>query len=542
MRARRPVIAVVAALVVALAAIWSGAAGRGGARPTADVVVHDGGPGTPFDRRLLGTNLPAWVGPAQLADPAFVAATIASGATVIRMPGGSWSDGYDWLACENGAPGCIADDAARPLDYVGFLDATGAAGMWTMNVNATAQAAAALVAYFNGAVDDERPIGVDRDGVDWQTVGTWARLRAEHGHPEPAEVRLWEIGNEVWGAKSTAVGGCAAFGWEDAWTCDGTLYVDGDAAHDGFLATRAAMRAVDPAIAVGAVGIIGQAGWGNWGNEVLDGTAGQLDFYVVHHYGFDRRPTPIEVLGAPLDSWAADAEEVLGAVDAANPGAGVPVAVTEYNLVSFQDLDDEALMTRGVNALYIADTIGQMAEHGIAMGNQWNLINGRAQNGTDYGMLDAGSRAAPQYAGLALWQYAGDTVVPVDGGDEALGAYATTVAGDVVVVAINRSVVPRRVRLAADSIPAGAAVDVAVTSMRAPTLMSTELVADAPSVQGATEGGGAALPSPAVNVPAPMTDVGVVAAPLQLELAPYSITVIRLAARVTDAPRCYGHR
>src|SRR4051812_17583307 len=50
------------------------------------IVVHDGGPGEPFDHRLLGTNLPAWVGPARLADPAFVAATIASGATVIRMP------------------------------------------------------------------------------------------------------------------------------------------------------------------------------------------------------------------------------------------------------------------------------------------------------------------------------------------------------------------------------------------------------------------------------------------------------------------------
>ena len=135
--------------------------------------------------------------------------------------------------------------------------------------------------------------------------------------------------------------------------------------------------------------------------------------------------------------------------------------------------------------------------------------------GERHGLRDArrGSRAAPQYAGLALWQYAGDTIVPVDGGDEALGAYATTVAGDVVVVAINRSVVPRRVRLARPiRSPPARAVEVAVTSMRTPTLMSTELVADAPSVQGATVRGGAAAALPAVNVPAPMTDVGVVAA------------------------------
>ncbi len=529
MRARRPVIAVAVALVVALAAIWSGGPGRGGGRRTADVVVHDTGPGTPFDRRLLGTNLPAWVGPAQLTDPAFVAATVASGATVIRMPGGSWADGYDWLACEKHEPGCRWDGAVRPQDYVGFLEATGAAGMWTVNVNATAQSAAALVAYFNGTVDDDRPIGVDRDGVDWQTVGTWARLRAAHGHPQPAGVALWEIGNEVWGAKPSAIGPCAAFGWEDAWTCDGTLYVDGDESHDGFLATRAAMRAVDPAIAVGAVGNIGQGAWSNWGNEVLDGTAGRLDFYVVHHYGFGTRPTAVQALAAPQGSWAADAAEVRGAVAAANPGGAVPIAVTEYNLVAFQDLDDAALMTRGVNALYIADTIGQLAAHGIAMGNQWNLINGRADNGTDYGMLDATSRAAPQYAGLALWQHAGQTIVPADGADEGLGVYATTTsAGDVVVLAVNRSVVPRRVRLAADSIAPGTPVDVAVTSMRAPTLLATELVAEAPSVQGAAVVGGSPLPSPAANVPAPLTELGTVDAPVQVELAAYSITVLRL--------------
>ena len=38
-------------------------------------------------------------------------------------------------------------------------------------MNGTAQEAAALVAFFNGDVDDSRTIGPDRNGRDWGTVG-----------------------------------------------------------------------------------------------------------------------------------------------------------------------------------------------------------------------------------------------------------------------------------------------------------------------------------------------------------------------------------
>ena len=67
----------------------------------------------PLDRRLFGTNVPAWLGPERLADPKFQAATTALGTTLLRFPGGSWSNGYDWLACERGVePDCFATWAA----------------------------------------------------------------------------------------------------------------------------------------------------------------------------------------------------------------------------------------------------------------------------------------------------------------------------------------------------------------------------------------------------------------------------------------------
>ena len=379
--------------------------------PTEIVIAADA-PGQVLDHRLLGTNLPAWVGPDRLVDPEFQRATIESGTTLLRMPGGSWSNAYDWHGCEIGdGSTCAWTWAARPSDFATFLRATGIAGMWTVSINQTPQSAAAAVAYFNGDVNDETSIGVDRDGVDWESVGTWAQLRADHGNPEPVGVALWEVGNEVYGARPEAGGAdCASFGWEDVWTCDGTEYVVGDGEHDGYLAFRDAMLAVDPSIEVGAVGVGDPAGWGNFGNEVIAAAGSDLDFYVVHQYGFDQSPDPVDALHRPESMWPG----LLSAVHTALAGDAV-VAVTEYNLVSFEAGDTSQSMTRAVNALFLADTIGQLAEGGATIANQWNLVNGVTSSGTDYGMInnDDGS-LYPQYQAMKIWGQVGTSLLGVE--------------------------------------------------------------------------------------------------------------------------------
>jgi hypothetical protein len=182
-----------------------GPVGRRCRRPAgvdADLVIRADLPARPIDRRVFGTNLPAWIGSERLADPAFQQAAVDAGVTVVRMPGGSWSNAYDWRACEDGpVDECFFDGVARPRDFIGFLDATGLEGMWTVSINETAQSAAAAVAFFNGEVDDTRPIGADRNGEDWGVVGQWALLRASRGFFEPVGIELWEVGNEVYGGK-----------------------------------------------------------------------------------------------------------------------------------------------------------------------------------------------------------------------------------------------------------------------------------------------------------------------------------------------------
>jgi hypothetical protein len=502
------------------------ASGEVAGKVAGEIVVDVEATGTPIDRRLFGTNLPAWVATDVIDDPSFVERTAASGVTVLRMPGGSWSNYYDWLDCENGVADDDADDdvvecywpsALRPTDFLDFLQATGVQGSWTVSVNGTAQEAAALVAFFNGDVDDDTVIGVDRNGFDWQTVGTWARLRADHGNPEPYPIRIWEVGNEVYAASPAAGPQCAQFGWEDVWTCDGADYVDGTAEHDGYLAFREAMLAVDPDIEVGAVGIEKPDEWSDFGDEVIERAGDRLDFYVVHHYGFPTEPDADAALAIPTAAWPVIGADLRDSF--ADPEQ--PVAVTEYNLVASQDDDGDALMTTALNTLYLADTIGQLAVQGVDVANVWNLANGEAPNGTDYGMITGdGATRRPSYYALAVWTRFGSTLLPATSTFDpatALAVYAgRSDDGTVTLLAVNKTGAPTTAAIRLDGGGGEAfagTVDVVAADSRQSTTVTWNGSAD-PSDD---------LTSPAATAVASSGDA------LVHEFPPWSVTLLRLA-------------
>jgi hypothetical protein len=407
------------------------------------IVVHVDDIVGEFDRRLLGTNVPAWLGPEMLADRTFQQRVVELGTTLLRLPGGSWSNHYDWLACERGDDaGCFWTWAARPSDFLDLLDATGIPAMWTVSINGTAEEAAAIVAFFNGDVDDNRRIGLDRRGRDWRTVGEWASLRADLGHPEPLPIRLWEVGNEVFGAVPAAGPACASFGWEEVWTCDGAEYALGTDEHDGFVQFADAMRAVDADIDIGAVGVGDADAWSAWDHHVIAAAGDMIDFYVVHHYGYDGSVDPSEALSIPSRAWPAISGDVRATFERHHPGRSIPIAVTEHNLVSSLDLDLNASMTTSLNAFYLAETIGQMAMSGVPIANQWNLANGRHENGSDYGLIDADTLSpTPAFHALAAWSHFGEPMLAVDKGGalalRPLRVYASADGNDVVAVVVN---------------------------------------------------------------------------------------------------------
>ncbi len=499
--------------------------------PLADNTIRIDARGTaqPFDQQLLGSNIPAWLSN-RLRDEMFQARTFGSGTSVMRIPGGSWSNSYDWLGCEmRDESMCYWTWAARPTDFIDFLRTTGNEAMYTVNMNGTAQEAAALVAFFNGSVDDTRSIGMDRRGRDWKTVGHWAQLRSDHGNPEPFTIRLWEVGNEIYGGKSGQGSDCLDWGWEDVWTCDGTEYVNGldsgSSGHDGFRAFRDAMRAVDDSILVGAIGVEDQAGWENWGNEVIAAAGNEMDFYSIHHYAYFNPPASYaEVLTKPQNTWGAMMQNVRTAFEQYAGGREVPIAMTEYNLFAWIDSDQDQMMTRAVNALFLADTIGQMGQHGFSLANQWNLANGANDSGADYGLFHADTyEPYPAYYVFPLWAQFGTTMLPVTSSypaDTTLSVYAGRVdATTLSLLAVNKTGTAIEATIHVDGVTSisGGSVDVLqATSLDSQTMLfngssdPSDDLSDAPS--------------------RPLTEL---TNPLPYTFEPYSVTLIRLTEPIT---------
>lgn len=403
------------------------AVGEVGAEPTPEVpegqvrVAVSTADGRPLSPLLRGSNVAAWLGDETLANPVFLERSTAAGITVIRLPGGSWSNYYDWLACERDGLGidqtaeCFWPWAAKPSDFLGLIAEFDGEVIYTVNANGTAQEAAALVAFFNGQTDSRVRIGEDRLGRNWGTVGEWATLRAERGFTEPVGIRYWEIGNEFYGGTADSGTDCTAIGWEEVWTCDGREYVRGIDGQDGFLAFAEAIKVVDINAQIGAIGVAPQREWSNWGNEVLSEAGTEIDFYIIHQYGYFEPPRRIEdILAQPAELWPSIIDDYNLAVEQLLPGRDIPVAVTEFNLFAFQENDRDQLMTKAVNAFFLTDTLGQLGWLGVDLATQWNLANGTAENGTDYGLLDAETLTPlPSYYVYPLWADFGSEMIPV---------------------------------------------------------------------------------------------------------------------------------
>ena len=496
---------------------------------TVPIYIWTLSPPTPIDPYSFGSNLPAWLGAARFEHEVFRARAMAAGLTILRLPGGSWSNTYDWLACENGViPDCEHPWAARPTDFLNFLRATGIEGMWVVSPNGTAQEMAALVAFFNAAITDTTSIGLDARGRDWLTAGHWAQLRRDHGNPDPWPVKLWEVGNEVYGGKPDKHPQCQPYGWEEVWTCDGTEYVNGLGSgpdrREGYLEFRAAMRAVDPTIQVGAVGAPFAGEWHNWGNEVIAAAGSIMDFYSLHQYAyFDPPASYAEALAQPHTIWPAIRADLDAALKTHAAGRDIPAAVTEYGLFSVGDQDDDQMMVRAVNALFIADAIGQIIQNRFAMAQQWDLANGRFDNGSDYGLLDTETFARnPPYYVFPLWTRFGLEMLSLSATappETTLSLYAGRIDPQTFsLLAINKT-----------AQPITATVDLpffTITGGLVDLVQATTLTATTVAFNG--------LSDPADDLSdAPSLPLNNVSDPFVYTFAPYAITLLRLDTAMT---------
>ncbi|MGG6311501.1 alpha-L-arabinofuranosidase C-terminal domain-containing protein [Paenibacillus macerans] len=231
----------------------------------------------------------------------------------------------------------------------------------------TPEEAARWIEYCNGGIDT--PMGA---------------LRAENGHPEPYNVRYWEIGNEVWG------------GWQVG-TCSAERFAERS------VAFAEAMKAADPSIVILACGHTDQ----EWNRAVLDIAGEHIDYLTLHLYhGLGRfgmnGDTPAEERYkaiAAFPEWTRDdIRRTAEQIGANEKHRHIKLAVTEYNTMYYPNTVRKGLPEEHTLGAAVANAanLNEMlrASDLVHIGSFSDLVNGWLG-----GCIRVGDYYADQYCG-----------------------------------------------------------------------------------------------------------------------------------------------
>ncbi|MCP9495618.1 MAG: hypothetical protein MSG64_14325 [Pyrinomonadaceae bacterium MAG19_C2-C3] len=208
------------------------------------------------ERRVFVDNV--WLQPADHIegfDPEIIRAAREMRTPLLRF-GGNFVSGYHWQdgvgdmdkrrTMLNQAWGLPEYNHFGTDEFIRLCRLIGAEPQISVNAGSgESEEAAAWVEYCNGAATTK-----------------YGAMRARHGHPEPYNVKLWEIGNELWGDFQ--------IGWQTA-ASNATRYVE-------FVR---AMRKVDPSIKFIATGADIDF-YRDWNAALIDAAGSNLDLVSTH--------------------------------------------------------------------------------------------------------------------------------------------------------------------------------------------------------------------------------------------------------------------
>jgi Carbohydrate binding domain (family 11) len=287
--------------------------------------------------QIYGVNVGLWA--PELLDERAEPLGKALGLGVVRYPGGLRSDEEDW------------QKTLRAKDF----------NVDTDEFLSWCQGQPGCIPMFTANVGD----GTPKHAADWVKYVNFTR--------KGPKVELWEIGNEIYGDWHR---------YYAKWGKDGGVEY-GRAVRDFVKA----MKAVDPTIKVSAVWMLG----GPWNRAVFAEAGDVIDAVSVHHYA--QGSGSESDAGLLATSGQADAlmRDVRKQLDALGPnGKKCEIWLTEWNSV---DANPGPQILQHVNALFVADYLGHLAQSPIRIANLWALFNGRDKRLGDYGLLATHSDA-----------------------------------------------------------------------------------------------------------------------------------------------------
>jgi hypothetical protein len=350
-----------------------------------------------------------------LLDAAVPGLLSAAGVSVIRFPGGTESDEYNWKTNTD-----VNSGATEPVSFDQFINV----------LHATSASAQAMITVNYGTGDTIGNAMTPKE-TGAQVAADWVTYANVTHHDN---VKYWEIGNEVYG------NGTYGADWEPDSHCAAGPSNCGPAAYaQNVKAYIAAMKAVDPSIVVGVVLTApgswpdGQTSAGSpqaWNQTVLSALGSQIGFADVHWYPQDPSsvtppgPTDAGLLGdtGRIPSMVSTLRSELTQYSGSST---VPIMVTETNSVSSNPGKQTVSV---VNALYLDQDYLTWLQNGVSNLDWWQIHNGivtsgdngSGLNGTatygDYGVLSDATCAS-------VCEPAADTPFPAYNGLKLLGSF-----------------------------------------------------------------------------------------------------------------------
>ena len=273
---------------------------------------------------IFGINTALWDG--DLLKPATIEYVKAVNHTVLRYPGGLRADEDHWQAVLKKKDWMVDVD-----EFLDFCKKTNCEPMFTVNFGT----------------------GTPEEAAEW----------VKHVNSEKkANVRLWEVGNELYGD----------------WHANHCSAEDYGKRSAEFIK---AMKKVDPTILAAVVWVLD----GEWNKKVFDYTKDLADGVIVHHYS--------QHSGEENDPGLLSAPEGLGTIiplvrkqvkDYGGAGKRYQVWLTDWNSVDFKPGPQTLSI---VNGLYVADYLGMLAKENIEQASYWDVHNDMTEQGGDYGYL-----------------------------------------------------------------------------------------------------------------------------------------------------------
>ncbi len=372
-------------------------------------------------RRIGGTNLALWNEVRHFQDPLLRKWINELGTGLIRLPGGSWSNGYFWngngVRNEKGDVDSsrVGPDGYPAVDYSdykpGFMvDARTLKPLQGFHGNVDIKTLHDYIKATPGAVAlPSINAGTGRP-VD---AAEWAKWSLANGY----ESAYWHVGNELSGS------------WEPGTVLPDGSTITADIFTGRFNAIADAVHKVDPKAKLGAFA---------FGEDTLRACGDRVAFVSIHTYPGSTTLTSQENLARIPEQVGREVSQVCGWIDKYQPKrkGEIEIGYTEWNLSGGMNASDL------FSGLWTSMMLGEFARQGVDFATKWDTFTHVRGMAEGHGLIftdgDKYTRKAGYYA-LQLWNhYNGDEVLtPVVESPQPLYSYASRDAEAVFVMVVN---------------------------------------------------------------------------------------------------------